>query len=376
MVALHVKRGIVPPCIKLLSPLSLPDGELNHVYAYGTPNSTEEWVLRSQVSEPHSIIPTPPASSSPLLWSLGGFQLVQFQQYRCLFEGFQAHMWQYYSAVVFWKSQSPWPVLRGAFYDTFLVQTGGFYGVKAAVSEKVHAQLHLPQLSVDIVNKGLVAVRGSNLTVGFYSLKDGSAVGSLATQTIALLPSNALSDNVLQLTWPNVSDNTVLLVRLRLTMDGPCTGSIVDSERAPFPTKGSTCTLSYNEYWLTRPSFELPQKYDELGLMRAGGSLVALQVNATVAGFPNENNMSRVVVTVQHVDVSAAPAFMSRVQLHQHQGKDDTRVAPAWYSTNYFTLLPGERSQLVVEAQLVAQDRAWVVVDGWNVKPVISVLVD
>ena len=31
-----------------------------------------------------------------------------------------------------WKSQSPWPALRGALYDPYLAQTGGYYGVKRA----------------------------------------------------------------------------------------------------------------------------------------------------------------------------------------------------------------------------------------------------
>jgi mannosylglycoprotein endo-beta-mannosidase len=60
-------------------------------------------------------------------------QLVQFQQYRALFEGYLLYQWKYYAAMIMWKSQSPWPALRGALYDYFLDYTGGFYGVKAAL---------------------------------------------------------------------------------------------------------------------------------------------------------------------------------------------------------------------------------------------------
>lgn len=32
-------------------------------------------------------------------------QMVQYEQYRALFEGFRLHQWIYYSAVLMWKSQ-------------------------------------------------------------------------------------------------------------------------------------------------------------------------------------------------------------------------------------------------------------------------------
>ena len=40
-------------------------------------------------------------------------QIAQLFQYQALYEGFQAKAWVWYTAVIFWKSQSPWPALRG-----------------------------------------------------------------------------------------------------------------------------------------------------------------------------------------------------------------------------------------------------------------------
>jgi hypothetical protein len=55
-----------------------------------------------------------------------------------------------------WKSQGPWPALRGALYDWYLAPTGGFYGARAALvggigsaiessalQRRVHTQLNL-----------------------------------------------------------------------------------------------------------------------------------------------------------------------------------------------------------------------------------------
>ena len=55
-------------------------------------------------------------------------QLVQYEQYRALFEGYLAHQWSYYAAVLLWKSQSPWPALRGGLYDPYLETNGGYWG--------------------------------------------------------------------------------------------------------------------------------------------------------------------------------------------------------------------------------------------------------
>ena len=44
-------------------------------------------------------------------------QLAQHAQYRALFEGFLSRLGDTYTAVVLWKSQSPWPALRGFLYD-------------------------------------------------------------------------------------------------------------------------------------------------------------------------------------------------------------------------------------------------------------------
>jgi hypothetical protein len=71
----------------------------DHVYSYGTPHNMSGYCFQAQ--------------------------LAQYMQFKNLFEGFQRHMWTYYTAMLFWKSQSPWPSFRGFFYDSWLQPTGG-----------------------------------------------------------------------------------------------------------------------------------------------------------------------------------------------------------------------------------------------------------
>ena len=94
-----------------------------------TPNTTWRPELKKPFNHIHNMFGgQPPANVSE--YALAG-SIIQMQQYQCLFEGFQQYMWQYYTAVLMWKSQSPWPVLRGAFYDNYLAMTGGYWGGKS-----------------------------------------------------------------------------------------------------------------------------------------------------------------------------------------------------------------------------------------------------
>lgn len=58
-------------------------------------------------------------------------------------------MWEKYTGVLIWKTQNPWPGLRGGLYDFLLDQTGGFFGVQSA-AEPVHIQLNLKSHVVEV----------------------------------------------------------------------------------------------------------------------------------------------------------------------------------------------------------------------------------
>jgi hypothetical protein len=91
-------------------------------------------------------------------------QLVQYTQYRSLFESYKGKMFEWYTAVIMWKSQGPWPALRGGLYDWYLAQTGGFYGVRSALlggmgsaivsdsaRQRVHTQWNLKDHKLTVV---------------------------------------------------------------------------------------------------------------------------------------------------------------------------------------------------------------------------------
>ena len=62
-------------------------------------------------------------------------------------------MFEWYTAVIFWKSQTPWPSLRGGFYDWYLQTTGGYWGVRRACAEPVHVQMNQSSRELAVVSR-------------------------------------------------------------------------------------------------------------------------------------------------------------------------------------------------------------------------------
>jgi mannosylglycoprotein endo-beta-mannosidase len=82
-------------------------------------------------------------------FSLLQAQLANYHQYRALIEGWNTWMWTHYTGVLIWKTQNPWPGLRGQMYDHLLDQTGAYFGVQHA-AEPCHVQLNLLTYNITV----------------------------------------------------------------------------------------------------------------------------------------------------------------------------------------------------------------------------------
>ena len=51
-------------------------------------------------------------------------QMVSYEQYRALQEGFNYKMWDWYSGMLIWKNQNPWTALRGGSMIIFWIIQG------------------------------------------------------------------------------------------------------------------------------------------------------------------------------------------------------------------------------------------------------------
>ncbi len=96
--------------------------------------------------------------------------LANYIQYKALYEGINKNMWRWYSGVLAWKSQNPWSGLRGQFYDWYMQQTGGFFGIKKAC-EPIHVQLNLDDFTLCVVNNTFAPLGNVIVKATVYDLK-------------------------------------------------------------------------------------------------------------------------------------------------------------------------------------------------------------
>lgn len=320
----------------------------DHVYAYGAPANASEYALRAG--------------------------LAQYRQYQSLFEGYAEYQWQYYVAVLLWKSQAPWPAFRGALYDWYLATTGGQWG-SAAANRVLHAQLNLGAGTAAVVNKGALATPPLTLTAAAYSVVTGAPLWSApVTTNLPPVPGGGVSHTA-PLTWPTAAlPNTTALIRL--TLDDATSGAALD----------------VTDYWLTNlatPTAVPCANYSDLAAVRGAGpgtpGWASLAVTAVAGacdgGVPG---CVSVAVNVSHVGATAV-ALGVRLVLHSTAplltrqpyalpatspaALADTRVLPVFAPDNYFALLPGDSRSLHLVAPFYDASPATLslAVDGWNV---------
>lgn len=114
-----------------LTPVS-NDSTYDHVYSYFTPGykvNASEWCAAAQ--------------------------LAAHAQYQNLMNAFVSHAFEYTAAVILWKSQSPWPSLRGFLYDWYLEATGSLRGVRAALLCPVSVAFDPSSWKVRVINRSL-----------------------------------------------------------------------------------------------------------------------------------------------------------------------------------------------------------------------------
>ena len=199
--------------------------------------------------------------------------LASIQQYQSLVEGFSLKMFDLASnggksAFIIWKTQSPWPSLRGFLYDWYLSTTGMYDGVVLGTggggSNKLKIVLDLDSMEVRLINRGLKSTNedgftGSSVDVSMYTVR-GLEVSKQSfvlnnVDGMSVSPTNYL-DNVVS--WPEEYHNDVLFIRV--------TSSLFEEEES------GKHPVSW--YWLrSKESTPIATLFDftELGLFRNVG---------------------------------------------------------------------------------------------------------
>jgi mannosylglycoprotein endo-beta-mannosidase len=256
-------------------------------------------------------------------------QIVSYEQYRALQEGFNYKMWDWYAGMLVWKNQNPWTALRGFFYDYYLDYTGGYFGYKHGAAP-VHIQLNLNDSVVCVVNQTAEKLSSITSIIRLYDMH-----GKLIYNQKNNVNLNANDVRLLNKIVLPEDKSGVFFLRLQLT----------DSEKI----------LDENMYWLTNK----PHSYEKLNEL---GKVI---INTTVK--KSEEGYSDIVIS----NPTDETAFFIRLKIMNLKNE---LVLPIFLTDNYFTLLPGDEKQVVLDLTEINnpgnRNELKLVVEGWNMLPI------
>ncbi|MDX9773826.1 MAG: glycoside hydrolase family 2 TIM barrel-domain containing protein [Bacteroidales bacterium] len=259
-------------------------------------------------------------------------QIVNYEQYRSLVEGYTSHMWDWYTGLLVWKSQNPWPALKGQLYDWYLDQNAGFYGYRHAASP-VHLMFNPTDSVIYIVNATPKERKGLRIEA-LLTDENGREIWKKSKE--ATVPANS---NIK--VWDVDLKNTPAKVYfLKLNITYVSTGMSVDE----------------NIYWL-------PYNGDSKELMELPA--------ATVVGQMMKSNNGK--FTVDIANSGDVAAFFIRMKVVR--ASDGFMVTPVFLDDNYIVLLPGEKKSIVVDVTGLKEDDRdtplMLNLEGVNLSPVM-----
>lgn len=257
-------------------------------------------------------------------------QLVNYDQYRALAEGFNAHMWQWYTGYIIWKTQNPWTALRGQMYDYYLDPNACLYGLRNG-AEPLHVMCSPIDGMFMVVNNTFETRRNLMLEAKLVSISGN--VKRIASLMVEVGPSLtqkyfSMQESIYAATK---EQGGFLSLALR-NQDG-----ILESE---------------NIYWYP----DSTGNYS--GLQNMPVSRLQITAKEVTAGK----------VEVVLSNPSGAPlAFFNRLSIIDTQSKK--RALPVFYTDNYVSVMPGESRTVYIDLSkipdLVSLKLA---VRGWNLK--------
>jgi len=256
-------------------------------------------------------------------------QLVNYDQYRAMVEGFSAHMWDWYTGFIIWKTQNPWTALRGQMYDWYLDPNGGLYGLNSG-SEPLHIMYNPVNHMIMVANNTYEYYR--DVMVRAYTLDHEGNMNRIYQQMADIDPASIKNCAVIGrgITVRSAENGVFLILKL---------------------LKSEEEVLSENIYWLP----------DSSGNYSFLQRLPETRVLAEATRTENETIKLRLSNPADHF-----LAFFIRISLAD--AKTGDRILPVFYSDNYISIEPGyEKSILLDYPEGIDLKDAVIHMEGWNV---------
>jgi hypothetical protein len=232
-------------------------------------------------------------------------QWINYDGYRGIFEGRSEHR----RGMLLWMSHPAWPSMVWQTYDYYFDPTGAYFGCKKAC-EPVHIQWNPVWDEIEVVNYHALNRSGLIAKAQLINLDGSVQWEKQATVDVA----EDATVKAFKLEFPE-SLSDAYFIKLTLTESGRI--------------------ISDNFYW----------KGKEDGNYQALNSLPKVKLTEINPTVVRTGNSWRLSVTLKND--SPIPALMIRIKAIGNQTGE--RILPAFFSDNYFFLMPGESKTLSVD---------------------------
>ena len=265
-------------------------------------------------------------------------QLINYENFKGVYEGLTVKR---SNGFLMWMSQSSWPSFMWQTYDWYLDTNAGYFGAKAA-NQATHAVWDPRDDSIVLSNMTPKTYNGVTTNMKVFDL-DGKVVSEQTWNTPTLGP-DAYGIKLATAT-ADFAKSPTDLVFIRLTVKGS-SGNVL----------GDTL---YWHNWKDYMHYESLNRLPEVRLR------AALSPKSTVAGEIGEGNDLYAITLSNN---SSAPAVQTRIRTISSATDED--ILPAFYSDNYFSLMPGESKTVTVEfnPKYLKGGRPVFELSGWNTK--------
>ncbi len=253
-------------------------------------------------------------------------QLVNYDQYRALMEGASAKMWDWYTGIIIWKTQNPWTAMKGQMYDYYLDVNACLYGTRTG-SKPLHVMYDHINKSILVANNLFKPTDKMELVVKAYTAKGDEL--PLLSKYIQVPATNCKQHYKFNKEIDSLAANEGIFLYLSLT--DSATNTLTDD----------------NLYWLPNAQGNYPflSKMKDVELS-SKAILTEKGIEVTISNPPT-NTL----------------AFFQRLTLVRHTGE---RMLPAFYSDNYFSILPGQEKTFILEVNSEEKELPQLYIDGWN----------
>ena len=254
-------------------------------------------------------------------------QMLNYETYRAIYEGFNSRLWNDCSGVVVWMSHASWPSMVWQFYTWDFDPNASLFGAMKG-AEPVHIQMNLPDGKIAVINHHSDPLLDAMVSETIYDLSGHQEQSHHQTFTAA---ADACT-GVFTLDWPE-SGAHFLKLELR---------------------DKSGKLLSDNFYWRATDEHQL-QQLDSLPQVELTGK------------YRVRHSANGLTIRGRVINSDKAPAIEVRLTLRE--AKTGKRILPVYYNDNYFSLLPGESKDFEIQSPDDAKKVA-VALDGWNIQPI------